>query len=53
LQHNAIPLPKSSHKERIKANFDVFNFKISDNDMKKINSDRFFKRVFPDPKKGK
>ncbi len=37
LQHNVIPIPKSSHLERIKENADVFNFNIEDIDMKALD----------------
>jgi len=53
LQHNIIPLPKSSHFERILSNFDVDGFEISKEDMLTIDNDHFFHRVFPDPNKGK
>lgn len=33
IQHDAVVLPKSSNKDRIKENADVFDFKISDEDM--------------------
>ncbi len=38
LQHNVIPIPKSSHKERIKENAAIFDFSIEDEDMEKLNS---------------
>ncbi len=38
LQHNVIPIPKSSNPCRIKSNGDVFDFKISDEDMLLIAS---------------
>jgi diketogulonate reductase-like aldo/keto reductase len=43
IQHNIIPLPKSSHKERILQNLDVFNFEIDQHDMEKINNNDLFK----------
>lgn len=42
LQNNVIPLPKSTNKNRIKENIDVYNFLISDDDMNYINSMPFF-----------
>ena len=33
-----IPLPKSTHKDRIKENIEVFDFKLDSNDMKKLKS---------------
>ena len=38
LQHKIIVIPKSSNKERIEQNADVFDFDISDEDMKVLNS---------------
>jgi len=38
LQHGFIPIPKSSHLERIKENIDVFNFEISSEDMLVLDS---------------
>lgn len=49
LQHNVITIPKSSHEDRIKENIDVFDFEISDDDMKKLNSLNKNFRLSPDP----
>lgn len=38
IQRGVIPIPKSSNEGRIKENFDVFDFNISEEDMKKIES---------------
>lgn len=38
IQRGVIPIPKSSNSDRIKENFDVFDFKIFDEDMNLINS---------------
>lgn len=38
MQHGIIPLPKSTHNERIEENIHVFDFEISDEDMKSLNS---------------
>lgn len=42
LQNNVLPLPKSTHYERIKENIDIYNFDISNEDMKFINSMSYF-----------
>ena len=36
IQRGVVVLPKSTHKERMAENFDVFDFALSDDDMKKI-----------------
>ncbi|HLC77105.1 MAG TPA: aldo/keto reductase [archaeon] len=38
LQHGTVPIPKSVHKERIEENVNVFDFVISDADMKLLNA---------------
>lgn len=49
VQRNVIVIPKSSKKERIESNIDVFDFDLSAHDMEPIQSlDRGF-RVGPDP----
>jgi methylglyoxal/glyoxal reductase len=49
LQHNTIVIPKSSNPERIKENADIFNFNISDGDMKVLDSLDESLRYSPDP----
>lgn len=38
IQNGVIPIPKSSNEERIKVNIDIFDFNLSNEDMKKIDS---------------
>lgn len=38
IQRGVVVIPKSTHKERMIENFDVFDFKLSDADMNKIKS---------------
>ena len=38
LQNNIIPIPKSSNKDRIKENFNIFDFEIEKEDILKIDS---------------
>lgn len=36
LQRNVVAIPKSVHKERIEQNFDIWDFELTDEDMKAI-----------------
>lgn len=36
LQHNFLPLPKASSKERILENADIFDFKLSDEEIEEL-----------------
>ena len=52
IQRDVIVLPKSTHKERMIQNLDVFDFKLSDEDMAKIaaldtNTSSFFSHYDP------
>ena len=38
MQRNVVALAKSVHKERMKENFDIFDFNLDDDDMNNINS---------------
>lgn len=38
IQNGVIPIPKSSNEERIKSNIDIFDFNLSSEDMKRIDS---------------
>lgn len=37
MQRDIFALAKSIHREKMKENLDIFDFKLSDNDMNKIN----------------
>lgn len=37
IQHGTVPIPKSSHPNRIRENFEVFDFELSDNEMQSLN----------------
>ncbi|MBP8989217.1 MAG: aldo/keto reductase [Clostridia bacterium] len=49
LQSKVVCIPKSVHAHRIKENADIFDFVISDDDMKTIDSLNRNKRFLPDP----
>ncbi len=49
LQHGLVEIPKSTHKERIIENANVFDFQINDSDMKEIDSIDKERRVSWDP----
>ena len=49
LQNNVLPLPKSTHYNRIQENIDINNFNICDEDMKTINAMPYFASSGLDP----
>jgi diketogulonate reductase-like aldo/keto reductase len=49
LQSDSIVIPKSVHEERIKENFDVFNFELNDDEMKRIDALNINERLGADP----
>ena len=49
LQHGVITIPKSVKRDRIRENFDVFDFVITDDDMALMNTFYDNTRVAPDP----
>lgn len=49
LQSDIITIPKSVHQNRIKENSDIFDFELTADDMKALDSLNADKRVGPDP----
>lgn len=49
IQRNVIVIPKSTHKDRITSNKEIFDFELSAQDMEKINNLNRNLRVGPDP----
>lgn len=49
VQRKVIVIPKSIHQERIVSNFDIFDFELTDDDMKIINGLNRNRRVGPNP----
>ncbi|OJG80960.1 aldo/keto reductase [Enterococcus pallens] len=49
LQSDIIVIPKSVHEERIQQNFDVFDFELTDEEMKQIDEMNINERLGADP----
>jgi diketogulonate reductase-like aldo/keto reductase len=49
LQHGAVTIPKSVHRERIRENADIFDFQLSDGEMAVIDGLDRHQRIGPDP----
>ncbi len=49
IQSGLIAIPKSVTPERIQSNINIFNFKLSENEMERINSLNREERIGPDP----
>ncbi|AMQ19683.1 aldo/keto reductase [Geobacillus sp. JS12] len=49
LQHGVVTIPKSVTPARIKENADIFDFSLTDEEMKQIDALNLNKRVGPDP----
>ena len=49
LQHQLVTIPKSTNRERIRANFDVWDFELSEADMTELNALNADIRVADDP----
>lgn len=47
-QENIVIIPKSTHKERMKENFEIFDFELDENEMNKIRSLDNGKSIFID-----
>jgi diketogulonate reductase-like aldo/keto reductase len=51
IQHGFIVIPKSVTPERIRENIDIFDFKLSDREMRDIDGLDVGERTGPDPDK--
>ena len=49
LQHNVVTIPKSSRKDRLAANKEIFDFELSDEEMSLIDALDRKERIGPDP----
>jgi methylglyoxal/glyoxal reductase len=49
VQHDTVPIPKTSRRERMKENFDIFDFELSREEMVAIDHMGKGKRMSPDP----
>jgi len=49
IQHGVSAIPKSSNKERLKENFDIFDFNITEEDMEVLDSFNENLRIVDDP----
>lgn len=52
LQHDVVTIPKSVHVERLRENADVFDFELSDEEMRVIDGLDRSERMGPDPDRG-
>lgn len=51
MQRDIITFPKSSHTERMKSNYDIFSFQLSEDDMNRIKSLDTGRRIGADPER--
>lgn len=49
MQHKVVTIPKSTNKERLKSNLDVWDFELSEEDMGQLNSFTSTIRIADDP----
>ena len=49
LQHEVVTIPKSTHAKRIAENADIFDFELSETDMKALDALDEGRRIGPDP----
>jgi diketogulonate reductase-like aldo/keto reductase len=52
LQHDVVTIPKSVHAERLRENADVFDFELSEDEMRVIDGLDRGERIGPDPDRG-
>jgi len=50
IQNGVVTIPKSVHKDRIKENSEIFDFELTETEMKVIDNLDKAKRIGPDPK---
>jgi len=49
LEHEVVTIPKSSNPERIKQNFDVFDFELTEDNIRAFDELNQNERMGPDP----
>jgi diketogulonate reductase-like aldo/keto reductase len=50
IQNGVVTIPKSVHRDRIKENSEIFDFELTEAEMKMIDNLDIEKRTGPDPK---
>lgn len=49
MQHGVVTIPKSTNKERLRANFEVWDFELTEDNMRQLNSFQSTIRIADDP----